>query len=54
MDSEYATGLAPDPSDEPPAAGAYYYLIRLRNECGAGSYGQATDGVPREPLNGCP
>jgi len=43
-----------DPRPDPPAANGYYYLIRLRSECGYGAYGQTTDGDPRLPTNDCP
>jgi len=43
-----------DPRPEPTAATAYYYIIRSRNECGAGTYGYTTEGPARVLLNGCP
>ncbi len=38
---------AEDPESPPPGAG-FYYLVRGRNACGPGSYGQATGGSERE------
>ena len=43
-----------DPRPDPPISTAYYYIIRSRNECGAGTYGDATEGATRVLLNDCP
>jgi hypothetical protein len=42
--------LRPDPS----TGTAYYYLIRGKNLCGAGTYGSATGGAERVPGIPCP
>lgn len=45
-----APGTAGTSADDParPAAGSgFYYLVRGRNACGAGSYGTASSGAPR-------
>ena len=43
-----------DPRPDPPAGAGYYYMVRLRGECGPGTYGQSSSGEDRLPLNGCP
>jgi hypothetical protein len=47
-----ATPSATDVS-VPPVDDGYWYLIRGRNTCGAGTYGSASDGTPRSPV-ACP
>jgi hypothetical protein len=39
--------------DVPPPSTAYWYLVRGRNGCGAGTYGAQSDGDPRTSL-ACP
>ena len=34
--------------------GVFYYLVRVQSECGTGSYGFASSGAERHPLNDCP
>jgi hypothetical protein len=49
--------IAPSWSDhrpDPPIGDGYYYLIRGKNVCGAGSYGTATGGTERVPGVPCP
>jgi len=41
-----ADSWAIDP-ELPPAGSAYYYLVRAENACGAGSWGQDSDGLER-------
>jgi hypothetical protein len=59
------TGAACLSDDEPsasfqdtrpaPASGSpYYYIIRAQNACGAGPYGFASSGAPRDPSADCP
>ena len=43
-----------DSRPDPAPGDGYYYLIRGQNVCGAGTYGTATGGAPRDPAGGCP
>jgi len=43
-----------DPRPDPLAGAGYYYIVRLRGECGPGTYGQSSNGEDRLPPNGCP
>ena len=43
-----------DPRPDPAEEEGYYYLIRGRNPCGAGTYGVATGGALRVPGTPCP
>jgi len=43
-----------DPRPDPLAGDGYYYLVRSQNDCGEGSYGQATTGQERAPAATCP
>lgn len=40
-------------ADPPPGEGTYY-LVRAQDDCGAGSWGQASDGTRRAPTGACP
>jgi hypothetical protein len=43
-----------DPRPDPAESEGYYYLVRGRNACGAGTYGFATGGSERVPGSPCP
>jgi hypothetical protein len=38
----------------PPSGGAFYYLVRARNVCGAGPIGSGSPGAPPRPSPACP
>jgi hypothetical protein len=38
----------------PPAGGAFYYLVRAENVCGAGSWGQDSNGIERSAIDCSP
>jgi len=43
-----------DPLADPVLGAGRYYIVRLRNACGTGSYGMATSGAERLPIAACP
>ena len=47
VESDDGTDTVAIDSDQPAAAGVFYYLVRAENACGAGSPGEDSSGTPR-------
>jgi len=54
LESAVASESWSDPRPDPADGDGYYYLVRGRNVCGAGTYGFATGGAERVPGSPCP
>ena len=48
------TGASVSDGTRPPAGRIFWYLVRGRNACGAGTWGSTTAGAPRLPIVPCP
>ena len=54
LDNDRSGTSSTDPRPSPlPGEGAYY-LVRVQNACGSGTYGNASSGAERLPSVGCP
>jgi hypothetical protein len=47
-------GLTLDDATVPSRGAGFWYLVRAKNDCGPGSYGNQSNGVPRVTSTACP
>jgi hypothetical protein len=54
LDNDVTGTTSTDPRPSPLPGEGSYYLVRVQNACGSGTYGSASSGAERVPVLDCP